>query len=766
MQNILENIVLKCSENSCKSISNKEEHEQVWKSGNILPQCSALSSSSLTVTDIYKINTNSDIPKELEYAFAHFAKLKMAKNNSHSFELPSGGPRATQFSVTTKSFKTSTEISQKTIYRRQKQLHQSLIDNAGPTKKAKIQQVALMLNSFNKNNKIDILKKSNLSQVEIGPEDIVSLKADCGLPWEKMKKMIRFFQTKNVKLPSLSNQRKVAKYWSGNDLIVEDKELLFELKNKKGTFELKDTPTAYINDLPSHLIKVLDQLERYNQLTFEKITPSEIHIKIGGDHGGGSFKMSYQVANVATPNSKNNTTVFNIFEAKDYRANLKISLSRHIDEIRQLQAMKWREKCLRVFIFGDYVFLCAIYGITGATGRHCCLFCEITSSEMQLNIEARTRPILLRTLAILKSDYERFKNDGGNIKRAKNFNNVIDEPLFDIPIEQIAIPALHISLGIFLKFFKILEVECHLLDIKLAGFLAINDKHLESSEFDKYVEKQAEIHQLEYDVDDINTKILLIQDTIVVEVFRSPKNTEYLQLMYSERIALLKSKRIEKEGKIPECSKFKLIEGMGPILKEIESVLQSCGVQRQAYHSCSFVGNHVHKMLKVDNIKKLCDSISQTVFNNIADREHPIYMEAVDIQQKFKALFHKYSKCDNEMNSCHLFNEENIKSFETAVCELMKFFRSTWLNESITPKMHLLENHIGVFLSTWGVGLGLYGEQGGESIHAEFNNIGRIYSTMSGTRKLECIMRDHFIRNNLIASSLKPPIVPRRKKII
>ena len=52
--------------------------------------------------------------------------------------------------------------------------------------------------------------------------------------------------------------------------------------------------------------------------------------------------MSYQVANVAKPNSKINTTVFNIFEAKDHRANLKISLSKHIDEIRELQAMKWR----------------------------------------------------------------------------------------------------------------------------------------------------------------------------------------------------------------------------------------------------------------------------------------------------------------------------------------------------------------------------------------------------------------------------------------
>ncbi|XP_065668239.1 uncharacterized protein LOC136088449 isoform X2 [Hydra vulgaris] len=139
-----------------------------------------------------------------------------------------------------------------------------------------------------------------------------------------MKKMIRFFQTKNIKLPSLFIQRKVLKYWSGNNLIVEDIELLFELKNKKGAFELKDTPTAYINDLPSHIIKVLDELER--------------------------------------------------------------------------------DKSLRVFIFGDDVFLCAIYGITGATGRHCCLFCEITSSEMQLKTNARTQPILMRTLETLKSD--------------------------------------------------------------------------------------------------------------------------------------------------------------------------------------------------------------------------------------------------------------------------------------------------------------------------------------------------------------------------
>ena len=36
---------------------------------------------------------------------------------------------------------------------------------------------------------------------------------------------------------------------------------------------------------------------------------NEIHIKIGGDHGGGSFKISFQVANVENPNQKDNTVV-------------------------------------------------------------------------------------------------------------------------------------------------------------------------------------------------------------------------------------------------------------------------------------------------------------------------------------------------------------------------------------------------------------------------------------------------------------------------
>ena len=69
---------------------------------------------------------------------------------------------------------------------------------------------------------------------------------------------------------------------------------------------------------------------------------NEIHLKIGGDHGGGSLKTSFQVANVVNPNRKDNTVVFSIFEAKDYRVNIKLALERFKIQIKELQESTWQ----------------------------------------------------------------------------------------------------------------------------------------------------------------------------------------------------------------------------------------------------------------------------------------------------------------------------------------------------------------------------------------------------------------------------------------
>ena len=48
---------------------------------------------------------------------------------------------------------------------------------------------------------------------------------------------------------------------------------------------------------------------------------NKIHVKIGGDHGSRSLKMSLQIVNTINPKSQDNTITFTIFEEKDYRIN-------------------------------------------------------------------------------------------------------------------------------------------------------------------------------------------------------------------------------------------------------------------------------------------------------------------------------------------------------------------------------------------------------------------------------------------------------------
>ena len=94
-------------------------------------------------------------------------------------------------------------------------------------------------------------------------------------------------------------------------------------------------------------------------------------------------------------------------------------------------------------MIGDYDLICHLYGISGASGkltfytnssthlsgRHCCLWCTITSQ--QLMIPRANRP--LRSLYTLNERHAIFVQDGSNLKKAKFFDNVIGPTFFDIP---------------------------------------------------------------------------------------------------------------------------------------------------------------------------------------------------------------------------------------------------------------------------------------------------------------------------------------------
>ena len=95
----------------------------------------------------------------------------------------------------------------------------------------------------------------------------------------------------------------------------------------------------------------------------------------------------------------------------------------------------------------------------------------------------------------------------------------------------------------------------------------------------------------------------------------------------------------------------------------------------------------------------------------------------------------------------------------------MLFFRSTFPTESITPKLHMLENHVGEFISKWKISLGMYAEQGGESIHPEFNESFKRYSCMPSDKDhILCLLREHHMKVRPNAKILVPETVKRNLK--
>ena len=108
--------------------------------------------------------------------------------------------------------------------------------------------------------------------------------------------------------------------------------------------------------------------------------------------------------------------------------------------------------------------------------------------------------------------------------------------------------------------------------------------------------------------------------------------------------------------------------------------------------------------------------------------------------------------------SCRNFLlESDIKSF-------MGYYRDTFPQATVTPKLHMLEDHVVPLLERWHGAFGLMGEQGAESIHAYFNSLNRQYQTTKDpVVKLNTMMREHLthiVPENITA---RPPPAKRRQ---
>ena len=474
-------------------------------------------------------------------------------------------------------------------------------------------------------------------------------------------------------------------------------------------------------------MNLLDKYDKQGRLTWHDgaIPDDEIWVKIGGDHGGGSFKLMLQIANLHNPNSKFNTCLIQMVECKDSAENLRRLLGPMRDELSSLKSMKWRGKQLKLFVFGDYEFLTKLYGLSGAQATHPCLYCTASKCQIHAPPAYSEGNIMARTLPQIRADYRSFCRAKKKKTAAKLCNNVIWKPFLQIELDQVAPPYLHILLGVVKKHHDLLEKDCHNLDKDVAKWLASTDDSLQidgtSEKFQRYVQQ-------------LSTRAK--RRTAIRKLKARAANTEDNSV---KATALAKIEGLKKVNSLT-IEPLKMLSG--PVTANLDSTLQEHRICTQPYHGRSLVGNHCNKYVKSPVYENICGSVV-TKTKQLTQCK-ALQRKADHICGKFTTLYALFGDVHRRIGHQNPMTESEIEEAENSIKTYMAFYREQFPRIQIIPKQHLLEAHCMPWLRRWGIGLALHGEQGGEETHATVNSLKRrVWGIRCPQQRLKVLMTEH-----------------------
>ncbi|XP_071796167.1 uncharacterized protein [Asterias amurensis] len=603
---------------------------------------------------------------------------------------------------------------------------------------------------------------SDTGQSTMSANQALAMMRDCHLAWDQLRKLKRYIP-KGFTISSERKMRKQQDIFIKDNLCGEMIKLVFPSTKADGIngFETKETPFVYINNLPSLILDYLDRLDSAGLLVWHDgvIPKDEVWLKIGGDKGGTSFMMNFQIVNVSHPNSLSNTIVFIVFEGSDSLVNLQCTLPKLMRQIADLATVKWRDKSFRLLCFGDYELLNKTYGLCGCNARYCCIYCKASKEMMQKPLAERGLSPA-RSLNDIKDNHQHFLKSGAKRSQAKDISfSVVSEPLIPIEVDHVILPSLHISLGVFKKLFDLFESDCHRLDEHLFKLRAQVEDEDEDEDEDEHrdtnfdVQIATSVKQRNHIAEQLTKKksrLEELEDDLPLYVFQHTEqqdvDAEFRQ-MATETYQL----RVDVHGLEIEMNRADLAYGTGPVVSSLDKVLSRFHVQRQAYHGKSFVGNHVHRCCTVEVIEALTAAPMKVMLENMTDdvplaAHERLLMESANIKKKYSDIFLKFADVHHGINHARAISPQELNQIDICIKEFLNSFRASFPSSNISPKLHLLEDHAVEQLRKFRVGFGLLNEQGGELIHTDFNRTGRVVHGMRDPlQRLMAVMRRHLV---------------------
>ncbi|XP_072017402.1 uncharacterized protein [Amphiura filiformis] len=591
---------------------------------------------------------------------------------------------------------------------------------------------------------LGVKKKLFKKPKRMGCTRTLALMAHSNMTWRASRKL-RLYPT-GSKLPKEDDVRARQNNLLESAHVVTKMVIIKEPSNAPNSvigFLAKKAPVTHIDHIREDLLDYMERLDKSGKITNRGVIPDdEVWIKVGGDHGKGSFKVAMSVCNTANPNSSYNTICILLLEGSETKANVQRVLPLIVDQLMSLEDMTWRGKKFRLWVNGDLAFLVNIYGINGCQSRYCCVYCEESKSEFSITKDGRV-PVENRSLERMKEDVRKFCKAGGRKESSKDLSHsVIHPPIFPVPIDHVCIPSLHIWTGIFKKIYTMMLRELHKLDQKI--FLALarswaEDGDGKQEEFLKWVETEQrrvakcmqEKSELEEVVEDLEKvgggrEAVRVKAKLQTEIKKLEKQLQHEELKY----------------------------GCGHLVSSMDDVLKKHKVKLAAYQGGHFIGNHVDKLCKEEPINDITghayNTITSGALDNILD-DVPISInqtlerEANDLQEHFSILLMMFAKVRKLVGHSNPIKEEEHSDIEIAITEFFQYFRAYFPQESVTLKMHILERHIMEQIQRTGCGLGLLSEHGLESLHQYWANLLHSYLHMKSQplRMYRFCMRRH-----------------------
>ena len=183
-------------------------------------------------------------------------------------------------------------------------------------------------------------------------------------------------------------------------------------------------------------------------------------------------------------------------------------------------------------------------------------------------------------------------------------------------------------------------------------------------------------------------------------------------------------------------------------------------------------------VLQPHNSETLCEAVIQVARSHAPN----LVEDATAIARKFQQAFNLFSRChlvydsaklleDTVINELGNHKHQHVYTCNTDSCFLteiniesfLNYYRDTFPAATVTPKLHMLEDHVVPFLRRWRVGFGFHGEQGAESLHAAFNKISRSYLAIPDrVQRLKCVLKEHHLQISPTLVAQEPPVKKRK----